>query len=244
MITRKIGGRRSAATVDDFRASVTYLGMYWGVDATNGGIVNLKDGIAPTLYNSIVVDTAQTLYGPSSLLCTAASQHEVAHADSANWDAGANGITIETYVRRNGVGLGDMIAHTDGGSQQAFEVAINASGELGVLWSANGSALLSNVTTSRGAIPDLTWTHVAVTYSVAASEVYCHIAGALTATITSITGLHTSTDSLFIGAGGANGAYRPFNGHLQGVRLTKDARYGAGSIVPPTFADLMASLMP
>ena len=32
------------------------------------------------------------------MLCTAASQHEVAHADSANWNAGANGITIETIL--------------------------------------------------------------------------------------------------------------------------------------------------
>ena len=232
--------RGAGPTVDPFKASVTYLGMYWGPSGTNNGISNFKSGSAGTLGGAIELDSAYSVFGPSSLNCVGAGSKYISYTDSVGWDAGANGLTVETYIRRNGVGVGGIVAHSDGSTDRAFEIAVNGSGDLGVVWSADGSTLLSAVTTSRGAIPDLTWAHVAVTYNVAASEVYCHVDGVLTDTIGSITGLHDSSAALSIGRTAPATSY--LTAHLQGVRIARDARYGAANFTPPTLLDLMASI--
>lgn len=195
-------------------------------------------GKTVTVYGNAKISTAQYRYGGSSLKLDGAGDY-LGFAASSDFDFGSGDFTWEAWIYRVAVTEGvyaDAIWCSKVGPV-GFGIGINPDGKIGLaIDSPSGPAWDIRKGVDPGdprgstAIPLSTWTHIAVTRSGTTFSGWVN--GALDQTFTSSAPISAAGSGYFLGHW-HDGWTRNFNGHFNGIRITKGvARYTA-AFTPP-----------
>lgn len=173
------------------------------------------------------LDTADKKFGGSSLLLDGTGDY-LDIVDNADWDMGAGDFCCEYFIKTSGNSMHTCGQATSGGSDVAFYLYIDGSGN--VVFNIDDG--LGNAVTSTTAINDGAWHHVAGVRSSNASKIY--IDGTSEGTPTSGLGtIPNRTTKFSIGRiGELDASY--FNGWIDEFRLTKGAPIYTGDFTPST----------
>lgn len=136
---------------------------------------------------------------------------------SANYSPAV--FTIETWVKISAAG-GNIISNVEGGADtKGFDIRLNGQ-SIELVMAIGASAGYWYVHTANEALPLDTWTHIAVTYDGANSEIFYNgVSKGISANSNS---MFVSSLSLLLGRSPTYGG--PFTGQLSDVRLWNDVR--------------------
>lgn len=225
------GGIEFIKDTDPFFNSVVFLSKLDGIDAATEAIDESLTGHAITFAGTAQLDTAQRVFGPSSLLCDGNSDYIFA-ADSTDFEFGSGAFTLEAWFRPSSVtGTQTVLAKfNSGGDQRSWSIFILNNTTVEFWYSINGQTGDGN----RFRIDGLktlvigTWYAIAIVRS--GNDLHVFVDGELliTGDVTGHT-IHPGTGRLSLGAHTTEGTPGSFlNGHVDEVRITKGvARYTA-----------------
>jgi hypothetical protein len=182
-----------------------------------------------TFFGNAQIDDAQSKFGPSSLLLDGTGDY-VRFADDTDWDLGTSAFTIELWARK--ATTGQMMMVTQAGAATNVEAwYIQHTGtNLAFLGRINGSTTIS---VSGAATMNVdTWYHVAVDRQGSDFKVY--LDGAVVATASNAGSIQSVANEVRIGARDHGTTPLYFNGHIEGVRITKGVARYQGAFTPPT----------
>lgn len=200
-----------------------------GADASTTFTDESNSGHTLTANGNAQVDTAQSKFGGSSLLCDGTGDY-VSAPDSNDWDFGANPFTVEAWVRINAsTGLTQVIVGQWDNTDANWQLVRPNAGILQFEYDTGSQIFDFESTTSFNTGQ---WYHCACTRD-ANKDMRLFLDGNLEITRNVSSNFLTSAEPLRIGAG-----FTPINGELDGwidsVRITKGVcRYVENFNPPP-----------
>ena len=174
------------------------------------------------------VDTAQSQFGGSALLCDGTGDYVMSPAGT-QWDFGTSSFTIEYWIRFNvAPTLYVPIALRPSGSINNGEWWCEiTNAEKKMYWGFKnfaGTQFYVNLALAGNAFTTGQWYHIALVNNAGTARMY--VDGTATGTSTALSGsFGISTSDLWVGAGA--GSYS-LNGWMDEVRISNTARYTAG----------------
>lgn len=188
-----------------------------------------------TAVSGVQTSTSQKVFGSASILLNGTTSYASTPA-STDFDFASADLTVEAWVYL----LGDSPADT-GGLRNAAVVSTDTR-TTGWALQVNGSAsatgtgfaletrlagVAATVSTDPLGVPQGVWTHLAATKQ--GTTVRLFLNGELVKTGTIAQQVNSGANALLVGANTANSTYfRPFNGYIEELRVTKGvARYTA-----------------
>lgn len=207
---------------DPYWSNVVLLSGFEGADGSASFTDESSYARTITAVGSAQIDTAQSKYGASSLLCASATSDGITCADSADFEIGSGSFTVEGFFRFNTVVDCHFISHNDvSGNGWSFR---RESGALSFSAGATGTT-------------EITWTPVTGQWYHLAADI--DFAAAIARIYVDGTMLQKTTGRSFPATNGATvlaigkeawRASRYLNGHADEIRITKGvARYASDS---------------
>lgn len=218
MIPGIVAGRAVAPGDNDpYWTSVVSLLHFDGADGST--TFTDEKGKTWTPTGTAQLDTAQAMFGPSSLLLSGSGGTRLSSASTSTDFNPDTDYTAECWIRPSAVSNNAVFTF---GTSNTARITVGISNTLGLyLYTANGAAA---VRISGGTISTGVWRHVALTR--ASGTWYLFLNGTLLGT-SSTTISPIGALSAYIGAGAV--ADTLFAGHIDELRLTKGvARYTSG----------------
>ncbi len=223
---------------DPFFSSVKLL---LPLDGTDGQTTttDLSDSNHTMTFGSAAeLDTAQKKFGTASYLGiddADPSQSFISAADNADWHLGTGKFTIEAHTRPSDISKINMILaqYKSGNTAWHFAMRGDLSPKLLLFrWSTDGSTIAGTISAEWTGLATDVWDHVAVDRD-AADDMRLYLNGIVLATQNETDNIANVNELLYVGKWGfTTGGQFPWDGWLDNVRITKDARY-AGAFTPP-----------
>lgn len=219
--------RRRGSDGDPYFSSVSLLLHGEGADAsttfTDSGPLALSTS---AVGGNAQIDTSQFKFGAASMQFDGTDDY-INYAQNDAFQFGTGDMTVEFWIRRNGnmaQWTGIMGGGISGNGSNKFDMQTNVASDNKLVTGMGSFKMVS-------AIPNLTWTHIALTR--ASNILRWFIDGTLDATSGTYSNTFNTLGSGFaIGRNEVNGGLA-FNGWLDDIRLTKGvARYTAAFTAP------------
>lgn len=197
-----------------------FLCSFDGTDGQTTFTDESANAHALTAVGNAQVDTAQSVFGGSSLLCDGSGDY-VTTADHTDWDVGTQDCAVDFNVRFNSLAGHQSMFELDAYTRGIRILKLNSSNDIQIYF--------KNLTTTVAWAPAInTWYHVAVTRD--GSNVRCFVDGTqIGSTWTNSSDLNGVTNGPIIG-GASSGV---LNGWMDEVRFSVgDSRWTA-NFTPP-----------
>jgi hypothetical protein len=218
-----------------------FIANFDGVDGRAGSPEYISEDAGArlaTFFGTAQIDTAQSRFGASSLLCDGNSDY-VTFPDSTDWDFGSGDFTIECWVRHNdAANIEYFVSHYD---SQISE----ASWAFGYDGATNNLKFLTSNLGTGASVVTLTSSSYTATTGVWIHYAACRVGGNLRMYADGVeyynaansTSLHNAATPLWVGAlrGGA-GVIHHVDGWIDDVRVIKGTGLYTAAFDPPATA--------
>lgn len=215
----KVGGT-GRVTSDTYFPNVSFLSHFDGADEATAAVDESNTGHTINFNNNAQLDTAQKVFGSSSLLLDGTDDY-LDIDDHADFEFGSGDFTVETRFRAAAEPVNSVLLakYTTTGNQRSWGLFAEDATTIRFIYSTDGAGATTVVDSDAITIATDTW------YAAAVSRVgnngYIFFDGTLVKTfdLTGVT-VFGGTSPLFVGTHTA-GASSDFNGHIDEARITK-----------------------
>lgn len=201
----------------------------------NSGVTDYSPTTPHTPNGTSGVTAATTTYrfGNGAGVFTSGSSDWVIVPDNADFTLNDAVYTIDAWVRTTSSGTTDqtIISHRSDATH-FWRLYIDTADTLRFSWIDGGTEQIGTVGLSSvtGIVTPATWHHVSVTQN--GSNWYMHVDGALSGYLSDASVISDQTENLYIGRINFISAPREFNGHIDEIRISTNARYNTASYEP------------